>query len=157
MLFIYEDIDVPIICLLIIKYLWNYHSSTYRSINHLLIYQPFLYVSSVYHLSTYQPITYLMSIIYWLIIYLPTISTIKDRDTIYFFFYRLSLSSKLKNLPQRRSRLVIFHYGSYKTNWFYKLLLLLCYSITLAKHSSIENSKMWLWGGYWVPICSLLC
>lgn len=85
MLFIYEDIDVPIICLLIIKYLWNYHSSIYRSINHLLIYQPFLYVSSVYHLSTYQPITYLMSIIYWLIIYLSIISTIKDRDTIFFF------------------------------------------------------------------------
>lgn len=97
-------------------------------INHLLIYQPFLYVSSVYHLSTYH-----LPNVYHLLTYnLSTIYLYHQRQEIpSISIYHLSLSSKLKTLPQRRSKLVIFYYGSCKTNWFYKLPLLLCYFITL--------------------------
>lgn len=112
------------------------------SINHLLIYQSFIYVSSVYHLSTYQPVTYLMSITYRLVIYL----------SIYILTYHQKKQLKMfKKLPPwRRSRLVIFHYGSHKANWFYKLSL-----IALAKCNSIENTKVWLWDGYGVSICRI--
>lgn len=126
-------------------YLCSYHIYIYMSsinqssIDLSIIYLCIICLSSIYISTCHLPNVY----------YLPTCNlSLSIYIPIYHQKKQLKMFKKLP--PWRRSRLVIFHYGPHKANWFYKLSL-----IALAKCKSIENTKVWLWDGYGVSICRI--